>query len=95
MTLIVTDESMSSDRTRERADRLTDQFAAAWRLSWLPERLLTEQQARAGLELAEIIHSTPNLDQDEVALARASRCAGQLHLVVEQARIALEYRRSL
>ncbi|WP_225732175.1 MULTISPECIES: hypothetical protein [unclassified Nocardia] len=94
MALEFAGDYMTSDLTPERADRLTDQWARAWRLSWLPDRLLTEQQARAGLELAEIIHGTPDFELDELRLARAARCAGLLRLVLQQAVIVLNQRRS-
>src|SRR6478752_5502313 len=54
VTIYVTHWSMTSDLTAESAYRLADKWAKSWRLSWLPERLLTREQALAGMDLAEI-----------------------------------------
>lgn len=59
MTIYVDHRSMTSDITPEIAERTTDHARSMWRLSWMPERRLSYEQARAGMELDEIV-SDPN-----------------------------------
>ncbi|MBY8861251.1 hypothetical protein K7711_32575 [Nocardia sp. CA2R105] len=55
MTIETTPWAMSSDRTPEHAWRVVAVGAAVWRLSWLPDHRLTFEQARAGMELDELL----------------------------------------
>ncbi|MEV0296440.1 hypothetical protein [Nocardia sp. NPDC050710] len=83
MTIFVTDWSMTSDVTHESAQRVAEKWLKSWRLSWLPDRLLTREQALAGMDLAEIV-STQTYRHDRSAHIRAVHCAGQLGIPLEQ-----------
>jgi hypothetical protein len=52
VTLRITDTEMTSDATRHRAELLPD---GGWRVSWLPERRLTRDQAVTAMTLAEAV----------------------------------------
>ncbi|WP_280235924.1 hypothetical protein [Nocardia cyriacigeorgica] len=91
MTIYSTDWSMTSDITPETAHRVPGHTTVSWRLSWLPDRRLTVEQARAGMELDEIV-SDPALVYDQGALARGANCAGMLGLLWEHA-VVLLYKR--
>ncbi|WP_194818776.1 hypothetical protein [Nocardia sp. XZ_19_385] len=83
MTLYVTEWSVTSDITTESAQRVAEKWTRSWRLSWLPDRLLTREQAIAGMDLAEIV-STQAFRHDRMAHLRAVHCAGQLGIPLEQ-----------
>jgi hypothetical protein len=53
MTLTITDQVITSDVTGHTAERMNWQVDAAWRLSWLPDRLLTRNEAITGMTIAE------------------------------------------
>ncbi|MBF6098657.1 hypothetical protein [Nocardia cyriacigeorgica] len=93
MTIYATDWSMTSDITPETAHRVPGDFLMPWRLSWLPDRRLSAEQARAGMELDEIV-SDPALVYDQAALARGAHCAGMLGLLWEHAIVLLSKRLS-
>ncbi|MEV6281073.1 hypothetical protein [Nocardia sp. NPDC051832] len=80
---------MTSDVTPESAYR--DASAGCWRLTWLPERRLTREQARAGMELDEILSDIESV-HDQTAQARAAELADQLGMLSEQAVIRLSKR---
>ncbi|MEV0032624.1 hypothetical protein [Nocardia sp. NPDC050793] len=88
MTIYVTDWSMTSDCTNESAQRVADKWPKSWRLSWLPDRLLTREQALAGMDLAEIV-STQTYRHDRLAHLRAVHYAGQLGIPLEQILLGL------
>lgn len=92
MTIYVTHWSMTSDLTAESAYRLADKWAKSWRLSWLPERLLTREQALAGMDLAEIF-STQDFRHDSTVHARAFYCADQIGIPLELIGLELLHRR--
>ncbi|RDI63420.1 hypothetical protein [Nocardia pseudobrasiliensis] len=84
MTLYATRRSMTSSVSFEWAEYVED--VSAWRLSWLPNRDLTEAQARAGMELAEA-YAEASHDSDHTA-----RCATELNLSAAQAIALLTWR---
>ncbi|WP_433684028.1 hypothetical protein [Nocardia sp. CA-119907] len=94
MTIDRTEHSMTSDRTVEFAHRQNREYPTQWRVSWLPDRPLTDDQAWAAMELAELL-ADPDIRYDAVAMACAIRCAGRLGLIVEQAMLALNGRRAM
>ncbi|MEV6559584.1 ABC transporter C-terminal domain-containing protein [Nocardia sp. NPDC051756] len=90
MALYVTEWSITSDASPECASRITHRGRPAWRLSWLPDRILTLEQARAGMELDELLSDPENVN-DYAAMARADVCAGTIgmlraHVVILLAR---------
>jgi len=91
MTVDTTDWTMISDITPESAYRQTGSGTAVWRLSWLPDRLLTREQALAGMELDEIL-SDPDIVHDRHAHADAAILAGRVGIIWEQAVILLSKR---
>lgn len=84
MTIFVADWQMTSDTSDEVAQRVADKWEMAWRLSWLPDRLLTRAQAIAGMDLAEIFAGN-KYRTDRMVQARAIVSAGELGIPVEQA----------
>lgn len=91
MTVEATEWTMISDLSPESAYRETGSGAAVWRLSWLPGRLLTREQAIAGMELDEIL-SDPDMVHDRHAHADAAILAGTVGIIWEQAVILLSKR---
>ncbi|WP_433191953.1 hypothetical protein ACQP1G_24735 [Nocardia sp. CA-107356] len=91
MTVQATDWTMISDLSPESAYRETGSGAAVWRLSWLPERRLTREQARAGMELDEILSDLDSV-HDRHAHADAAILAGTLGIIWEEAVIRLSKR---
>jgi hypothetical protein len=92
VTIHITRWSMTSDITAESAHRLADRWSKSWRLSWLPDRLLTREQALAGMDLAEIF-STQDFRHDELVRSRAFSCAGRLGIPLEHIGLELLHRR--
>jgi len=92
MTIYVGDWLMTSDRTGEQACRVAEKWEAAWRLSWLPERLVTRAQALAGMDLAEIFGGE-DVHHDRMVRARAVVCAAELEISLELALLELAVRR--
>lgn len=90
MTIHTTEWTMTSDITPESAYRDGD-GAQVWRLSWLPDRRLTEAQARAGMELDELL-SDPHVVHDRIAQARVDGYADRLGMVREHVIILLARR---
>ncbi|RBO94109.1 hypothetical protein [Nocardia puris] len=88
MTMFVTDWTITSDLTDHTAHRVAEKWPNSWRLSWLPDRLLTREQALAGMDLAEII-STRTHRLDQTAQLRAVHLAGQLGIPFEQIMLGL------
>ncbi|WP_306361852.1 hypothetical protein [Nocardia sp. CC227C] len=86
-----TEWAMTSDITPEYAFRVPEGGARAWRLSWLPEHRLTREQARAGMELDELL-SDPEVVYDGGAHGRAARLADSVGVLVEQAVLTLACR---
>ncbi|RDI63421.1 hypothetical protein [Nocardia pseudobrasiliensis] len=66
MTLHMTEWLMISDRTPEQAFRIPGAHEQCWRLSWLPDRPLTAAQARAGMELDELLSDPSGVDHQEM-----------------------------
>ncbi|MFI6865668.1 hypothetical protein [Nocardia sp. NPDC050406] len=91
MAIDMTDRAMTSDITPEYAFRVPGPGARIWRLSWLPEHRLTREQARAGMELDELL-SDPEVVYDAVAHALAADLARRLGVLVEHAVIMLAVR---
>ena len=54
MTLTIQDDNISSDRTRHTAC-LTPGHDHAWRVSWLPGRLMDRNSAITAMTLAEVV----------------------------------------
>lgn len=92
MTIYYSDWQMTSELTVEAAHRVADGWEYDWRLSWLPQRLVTRAQALAGMELAEIF-SGNHYQRDVILAARAIASAGELGIAVEEAMAVLEGRR--
>ncbi|MFQ6396349.1 hypothetical protein ACLMAJ_23100 [Nocardia sp. KC 131] len=88
MNVHTTEWTMISDLTPESAYRTTGPGSAVWLLSWLPDRLLTREQALAGMELDEIL-SDPRGVHDHHAQSEASERADILDILWEQAVILL------
>ncbi|MFE6860764.1 hypothetical protein [Nocardia sp. NPDC057668] len=80
---------MTSDITPEFAIR--GKGEQLWCLSWLPEATLTREQARAGMELDEIL-SDPEVVFDDSAHCAAADRAAALGILVEHAVIMLAQR---
>lgn len=51
--LTITDTTMASNTTRHHAERLAD----GWRVSWLPDRRLTQSQAITAMTIAQYVHA--------------------------------------
>lgn len=83
MTIHLTHWLMTSGISPEFAERVQTRHGSRWRLSWLPERDLSLEQACAGMEVDEIL-SDPALVDDEAALAYAAQQVALLGLVWEQ-----------
>ncbi|MGM7645538.1 MULTISPECIES: hypothetical protein [unclassified Nocardia] len=83
-----TDDTMRSDRTPEYAERVGPD---SWTLSWLPGYLLTTEQARAGMELDELV-SDLGMAYDRIAHAEISARADILGMMWQQALIKLAKR---
>ncbi|WP_191094467.1 hypothetical protein [Nocardia colli] len=88
-TLMVDDRQITSSITPESAHY--DPGAGGWRLSWLPDRQLTREQALAGMQLDELL-SDPEAAADPQLMAHANELALQLDLLVAQAVILLTKR---
>lgn len=91
MTIHITDWLMTSGISPEFAERVQTRHGSRWRLSWLPGRDLSFDQAYAGMAVDETL-SDPALVHDEVALARAVESVGLLGLVWEQVVVLLAKR---
>ncbi|WP_067687003.1 hypothetical protein [Nocardia jejuensis] len=91
MTIDITIRAMTSDITPENAFRVHGHGETVWRLSWLPEHRLTRDQARAGMELDEIL-SDPEVVFDDDAHGRAAERAARLGVGVEHAVVLLAQR---
>ncbi|MFI6865670.1 hypothetical protein [Nocardia sp. NPDC050406] len=84
--------SITSSLTQEWARRSTEDDPA-WELSWRPEPRLTLEQARAAMELTELL-SGPHDERDAAAARRAEDIAATLGITVIDA-ISILYRRRL
>lgn len=91
MALYFTEWSITSDASPEHAARVADRGRTAWRLSWLPDRALTLEQARAGMELDELLSDPANVN-DYAAMARADTCASTIGMLRIQVVILLAKR---
>ncbi|WP_107656771.1 hypothetical protein [Nocardia suismassiliense] len=91
MTIDVTAWSMTSDRTPESAHRAADSSIEVWRLSWLPDRQLTRDQARAGMELDELL-GDPKAVDDPGAMVRMTNYASALGVTLTEAVVLLAQR---
>ncbi|WP_196223865.1 hypothetical protein [Nocardia seriolae] len=91
MTIDITVRKMTSDVSPEYAVRVSGGGVEEWRLSWLPRRRLSREQARAGMELDEVL-SDPGAVYDEGAQARAAGHAARLGIGVDRAVILLAQR---
>jgi hypothetical protein len=80
--------SMTSSRTPEWAWRTVGDQEPAWRLSWLLNQL-TREQARAGMELQELL-----THPDSASADTAQALAAELGITVTQA-LSLLHRRML
>ncbi|WP_174553630.1 hypothetical protein [Nocardia arizonensis] len=70
---------MTSDISPETARR----DSGAWRLSWLPDRALTRAQARAGMDVDELLSDPRRVDDPAVHQA-VDEVAAQIGLAGEQ-----------
>ncbi len=91
MTIETTDWAMTSDRTPEYAWRTTGVGVAVWRLSWLPDHRLSHAQARAGMELDELL-SDPAAVHDEPTHRKVAEHTAALGVRYEHAVILLARR---
>ncbi|MEU7143759.1 hypothetical protein ABZ942_30255 [Nocardia sp. NPDC046473] len=91
MTIDVTAWLMTSDRTPESAHRVADSTSEVWRLSWLPDRELSREQALAGMELDELL-GDPRAVDDPTALARMDGYASELGLTTTDAVLLIAQR---
>ncbi|GAB0108020.1 hypothetical protein JMUB6875_70230 [Nocardia sp. JMUB6875] len=91
MSIDMTAREMRSDLSPEYAVRVTGYGEGEWRLSWLPRRRLSWEQARAGMELDELL-SDPAVVYDERAHAAAAMHAARLGIGVDRAVILLAQR---
>ncbi|WP_174552056.1 hypothetical protein [Nocardia sienata] len=91
MTIHITDWLMTSGISPEFAERVQTRHGSWWRLSWLPGRDLSFEQAYAGMAVDETF-SDPALVYDETALARAAESVELLGLVWEQVVVLLAAR---
>lgn len=91
MTVMATEWTMISDLSPESAYRESVSATAGWRLSWLPDRLLTREQAMAGMELDEILSDLDSV-HDRHAHADAAILAGTVGIIWEEAVIRLSRR---
>ncbi|WP_067669309.1 hypothetical protein [Nocardia miyunensis] len=91
MTIETTEWAMLSDRTPEHAWRVAAAGAAVWRLSWLPDHRLTIDQARAGMELDELL-SDPAVVHDTEAHRQVSWHSATLGVRYEHAVLLLAHR---
>ncbi|MFE7799480.1 hypothetical protein [Nocardia sp. NPDC057440] len=91
MNVQTTEWTMISDITPESAYRTIGSGATVWSLSWLPDRLLTREQALAGMELDEIL-SDPSGVHDQDADVEATKRADTIGILWEQAVILLSKR---
>ncbi|WP_063712662.1 hypothetical protein [Nocardia concava] len=87
MALDITPETVRSDKTPEIAVRTTLP-TDTWVLSWLPNRLLTFEQARSGMVLDEIL-SDPAPADPEQALEFAELRAAELGLTLPEVVVLL------
>ncbi|MBL1076947.1 hypothetical protein JK358_21355 [Nocardia sp. 2] len=92
MTIFYNAGWMSSDLTGEAAHQEGGGCEPQWRLSWLPERLVSRGQAVAGMELAEFF-SGNHCQRDVIVAARAIISAAELGIAVGEAMSALQGRR--
>ncbi|WP_153808824.1 hypothetical protein [Nocardia sp. SYP-A9097] len=76
--MYVCDWSITSGAVGEFAERLPDDGEARWRVSWLPGRLLTRDQAIAAMEMVELLYDTTRpTDEDlRAAIAAAAELLG-------------------
>ncbi|WP_330186002.1 hypothetical protein OHB26_39495 (plasmid) [Nocardia sp. NBC_01503] len=79
-------QSITSSRSSECALRFDDGAEPVWTLSWYPTLRLTREQARAGMELAEVCTS----DQEPAAVAEA--LAAEIGISVQVVREVLKTR---
>ncbi|MFD0360068.1 hypothetical protein ACFQZZ_01215 [Nocardia sp. GCM10030253] len=91
MNVHTTEWTMISDISPESAYRTTGSGEAVWLLSWLPDRLLTREQALAGMELDEIL-SDPHGVHDRDVQSEATKRADAVGIDWEQAVILLSKR---
>lgn len=91
MTIRITDWLMTSGISPEFAERVQTRHGSWWRLSWLPDRDLSFEQAYAGMAV-DVTLSDPALVDDEPALARAAESVELLGLVWEQVVVLLATR---
>ncbi|MGI5219274.1 hypothetical protein [Nocardia sp. CA-290969] len=87
--IMVTDWLITSDVTPEHAYRDNESDAMGWRLSWMPDRPLTREQALAGMML-DVLVSDPEFMRTKTAEAKAH--ADILGIRFEQAVILLAQR---
>ncbi|MEV0355132.1 hypothetical protein AB0H71_03625 [Nocardia sp. NPDC050697] len=88
MPIRVTDSHMTSEVSPEFAFRVMSGGKRPWRLSWCRDRALTAEQARAGMELDELV-SDPALVDDPMAFALMQERAHRLGMVLAQAVVLL------
>ncbi|MEV5832048.1 hypothetical protein [Nocardia sp. NPDC052112] len=67
-------------------------YPTRWRVSRLPDRLLTDDQAWAAMELTELLAGPRH---DPARMTRAIRHAGRLGMIVGEALLVLAQRRTL
>ncbi|WP_405486597.1 hypothetical protein [Nocardia sp. NBC_00511] len=75
--MYVCDWSITSAVVGEFAERLPGHKETDWRVSWLPDRLLTRTQAIAAIELVELLYDTGR-PADAGVQARVAAAAAEL-----------------
>lgn len=91
MTLYETDWSITSDLSPEYASRTAEAGRKIWRLSWLPDRMLAYEEARAGMELDELLSDLKGVD-DRRHQAEVDVRADRLGILREHAVVLLAKR---
>ncbi|MFG1793459.1 hypothetical protein [Nocardia sp. NPDC049149] len=100
MTIYENSRAMTSSDTPEWAWRVAGHEASAWRLSWLPHRL-SHEQARAGMELDELLSRNGSAATDPTGghptgdpstQERAETLAAVLGITVQRATTVLHQR---
>ncbi|MEV6072807.1 hypothetical protein AB0L82_40220 [Nocardia sp. NPDC052001] len=73
--MYVCDWSITSGVIGEFAERIHREGEAQWRVSWLPGRLLTREQALAAIELVELLYDTTRADDADARTGIAAAAA--------------------
>ncbi|MGX1808716.1 hypothetical protein ACWIGI_23600 [Nocardia sp. NPDC055321] len=73
--MYVCDSSITSGIVGEFAERLSDSADSSWRVSWLPGRVFSRDQALAAIELVELLYDPVHTDEPELQASVAAAAA--------------------